>query len=105
MNKNIACIILAAGKGERMKSNIPKVLHPLCGRPTLGYVLDLVKGLNFNKVIAVVGHKHEEVNKLLGRGIKTVVQKKLLGTADAVKEAMSPLYCYPEKPAIYPEKK
>jgi bifunctional UDP-N-acetylglucosamine pyrophosphorylase/glucosamine-1-phosphate N-acetyltransferase len=88
MHKNLAVIILAAGKGERMKSEFPKVLHPLCGRPMLEYVLDLVKGLNFHKVIAVVGHKHVEVDKLLGRGIKTAVQRKLLGTADAVKQAL-----------------
>ncbi len=92
MNKNIACIILAAGKGERMKSDIPKVLHSICGEAMLGYVLDLVKGLNFKKVVAVLGHKHTEVDKLLkAPGIKIVLQKKLLGTADAVKLALSAL--------------
>ncbi|MFA5410371.1 MAG: NTP transferase domain-containing protein, partial [Candidatus Omnitrophota bacterium] len=83
MHKNTAVIILAAGKGERMKSDIPKVLHPLCGRPMLGYVLDLVRAMKFDKVIAVVGHQHREVNKIFGRGIKSVVQRRLLGTADA----------------------
>lgn len=86
--KNIAVIILAAGKSTRMKSGIPKVLHPICGRPMLGYVLDLVYALKFKNIIAVLGHKHEDIKKLLKPGIKVVRQKRLLGTADAVKEAM-----------------
>lgn len=90
-NKNIACIILAAGKGERMKSAIPKVLHPICGRPMLGYCLDLVRDLKINKVLAVLGHKHEEVRKFLKPGIKVVIQKRLLGSADAVKQAQDAL--------------
>lgn len=87
MNKNAAAIILAAGKSKRMKSDTPKVIHPLCSRPVLNYVLDLVKGLKINRAIAVLGHKHELVEGLLGRGIKAVLQKKLLGTGDAVKQA------------------
>ncbi len=86
--KNIACIILAAGKGERMKSETPKVLHQVCGRPMLGYVLDLVKDLKISKTIAVLGHKHEEVRKHLTPGVEVVIQKHLLGTADAVKQAL-----------------
>ncbi len=88
MNKNIAVIILAAGKSVRMKSGIPKVLHPVCGRPCLSYVLDLVYALKIKNIIAVLGHKHQDVKKLLKSGIKVVIQKRLLGTADAVKEAM-----------------
>ncbi len=86
--KNIAVIILAAGKSTRMKSAIPKVLHPVCGRPCLSYVLDLVYALKLKNIIAVLGHKHEDVKKLLKPNIKVVLQKRLLGTADAVKEAM-----------------
>jgi len=88
MNKNIAVIILAAGKSTRMKSDIPKVLHAICKRPMIEYVLDLVRDLKPNKSIAVLGHKHQEVRKYLREGIKAVIQKKLLGTADAVKAAM-----------------
>jgi bifunctional UDP-N-acetylglucosamine pyrophosphorylase/glucosamine-1-phosphate N-acetyltransferase len=89
--KNVACVILAAGKGERMKSELPKVMHPICSRPMLGYVLDLVKELKINRASVVLGHKHEVVKKLLGPGYKTVIQKKILGTADAVKQAMPSL--------------
>jgi bifunctional UDP-N-acetylglucosamine pyrophosphorylase/glucosamine-1-phosphate N-acetyltransferase len=91
MKKNIACIILAAGKGERMKSSLPKVLHPLCGRPMLNYLLDLVEDLKIKKVTLVLGHKHQEARKILKPGIKVVLQKRLLGTADAVKEALPTL--------------
>jgi len=91
MNKNIICIILAAGEGTRMKSDIPKVLHSICGRPMLNYVLDLVEGLKINKTIAVLGHRHREVRSSLLPGIKVVIQKRLLGTADAVKVALTGL--------------
>ena len=74
-----------------MKSSTPKVLHPICGRPMLNYCLDLVRSLKADRVIAVLGHKHEEVRKLIPAGIKIAVQKKLLGTADAVKVALSQL--------------
>jgi bifunctional UDP-N-acetylglucosamine pyrophosphorylase/glucosamine-1-phosphate N-acetyltransferase len=88
MNKNIASIILAAGKGERMKSELPKVLHPVCSRPMLGYVLDLVKALRINRSIFVLGYKHELVKKHLNAGARVVVQKRLMGTGDAVKIAL-----------------
>ena len=88
MKDNLAVIILAAGKSTRMKSDAPKVLHPVCGRPCLSYVLDLVSALRIKNIIAVLGHKHQDVKKLLKPGIKVVIQKRLLGTADAVKEAM-----------------
>ncbi|MEW6101978.1 MAG: NTP transferase domain-containing protein [Candidatus Omnitrophota bacterium] len=88
MKKDIACIILAAGKSTRMKSDYPKVLHSLCGWPMLGYILDLVSELKIKKAVAVLGYKHAEVRKLIPSGIKVVIQKSLLGTADAVKEAL-----------------
>jgi len=85
---NVAVIILAAGKSTRMKSKTPKVLHPICGRPMIGFVLDLVRELKIRPVIVVLGHKHKEVRKHLPDGIKIAVQKKLLGTADAVRTAL-----------------
>jgi len=91
MQKNIATIILAAGKGVRMKSETPKVLHTLCGRPMLGYVLDSVRDLKIRKSLVVLGYKHETVKKFLPAGTDFVIQKKLLGTADAVKAALPKL--------------
>ena len=91
MPKKIAVILLAAGKSTRMKSAVPKVLHTLCGRPMIHYVLDLVKKLKAAKTVVVLGHKHEEVRKELPAGVTVAVQKKLLGTADAVKAGLSRL--------------
>jgi len=91
MKNEIAVIILAAGKSTRMKSEMPKVLHKLCGRPMLGYVLDLVTTLKPKHVVAVLGYKQELVRKILPKGVKIVIQNKLLGTADAVKVGLSAL--------------
>lgn len=91
MMKNIACIILAAGKGERMKSATPKVLHEICSRPMLGYVLDLVRQLKIKKTVTVLGHQYEQVQKVLEKGAKLAIQKRLIGTADAVKEGLNKL--------------
>ena len=91
MNKDIAVIILAAGKGERMKSPIPKVLHNVCARPMIGYVLDLARLLKPKKTVAVLGFKHELVKKELSEGLGVVIQRKIAGTADAVKRALPKL--------------
>ena len=92
MKNNIACIILAAGEGTRMKSRIPKVLHTICGKPMLGYVLELAGKLKAKRTIVVVGHKKELLKSLLAEyKVKTVYQDKLLGTADAVQRASSGL--------------
>jgi len=92
MKKKIACIILAAGKSTRMKSTLPKVLHPICGRPIMEFTLDLVKSLKVSKSVAVVGYKHQQVKGVLAaHGVEAVLQKRLLGTADAVKTALKKL--------------
>lgn len=92
MDKNFAAIILAAGEGTRMKSAIPKVMHPLCGRPMLAYVLDLAKEMKLKSTLVVVGHKREMLQGLLADyNAKPVYQDNLLGTADAVKRTESAL--------------
>lgn len=85
--KNVAAIILAAGKGKRMKSDLPKVLHKVLGRPMVEYLLDTVIPLSFNRIVLVVGHQAELVKRTLGkyRGqIDFVLQEKQLGTGHAV---------------------
>jgi len=77
-------IILAAGKGTRMKSEIPKVLHCVCGRPMIQYVVDVAKAVS-SSVCVVLGHGHPLVKEKLASDIVSVIQKKLLGTADAIK--------------------
>jgi len=74
-----------------MKSETPKVLHRICGRPVLSYVLDMVKELKADKVVAVLGYKQEEVRKVLPKEVKVAIQHKLIGTADAVKAALPAL--------------
>lgn len=83
--KSIKAIILAAGKGVRMRSDKPKVLHQVCQKPVIGYVLDIVSSLTPHKPYVVLGHKSGEVQNFLGERIIPVLQTELLGTADAVK--------------------
>ncbi len=83
--KNLKTIILAAGQGTRMKSDIPKVLHPVAGRPMIQYVVDVARQIGSLKVYVVLGHQEKVVRRVLGKGLVIVVQKKLSGTAAAVK--------------------
>jgi bifunctional UDP-N-acetylglucosamine pyrophosphorylase/glucosamine-1-phosphate N-acetyltransferase len=87
-NMKIAAILLAAGKGTRMKSDLPKVAHPVCGRPMVEFVIDIVSDLRIKSCVVVLGHKADDVRKVLSRPVATVLQKQQRGTADAVKQAM-----------------
>lgn len=84
-------IILAAGKGTRMKSDTVKVLHPLAARPMLAYCLDLAVQLNPRKLVAVVGCQAERVQEVFARyspAPRWVIQPEQKGTADAVRCAL-----------------
>ncbi|MBF0619082.1 MAG: bifunctional N-acetylglucosamine-1-phosphate uridyltransferase/glucosamine-1-phosphate acetyltransferase [Candidatus Omnitrophica bacterium] len=81
-------IILAAGKGTRFKSDTPKVLHLLAGKPVLNYVLDVAENLSSLKTYVVVGHQAERVAQLVGARAVIVEQKEQLGTAHAVQMCM-----------------
>ncbi len=84
----LAVIVMAAGKGKRMESEIPKVLHLLAGRPFIDYVLDAASVLCADATVAVIGHKREQVRSHLeGRGVQFVVQDPPLGTGHAVLQA------------------
>ena len=80
----MAAVILAAGMGKRMKSDLPKVLHKLAGRPLIDWVVDTAIALGADPVIAVIGYKREMVMKQLGDRIQFAVQEKQLGTGHAV---------------------
>jgi bifunctional UDP-N-acetylglucosamine pyrophosphorylase/glucosamine-1-phosphate N-acetyltransferase len=84
---SLATIILAAGKGTRMKSALPKVLHEVCGRRLIDYVIDIAHRVDSNKTCVVLGHEIEKVRAHLSADILTVEQKQLLGTGDAIKSA------------------
>ena len=58
----VAVIVLAAGEGTRMRSRIPKVLHPLCGRSMLGHALAAAAGLGPERLVVVTGHGRDEVS-------------------------------------------
>ncbi len=81
----IKAVILAAGKGTRMKSQTPKVLHEIYGKPLLGYVLESVGSL-VSESFAIIGHGAEAVEKYVAdcKDVKTVLQSPQLGTGDAV---------------------
>ena len=70
-----------------MKSATPKVLHSVCGRPMIQYVVDLVRTLGSLKTYVVLGHRYDAVHKALDKGLIAVRQKRLLGTGDAIMSA------------------
>ncbi|XXU92475.1 bifunctional UDP-N-acetylglucosamine diphosphorylase/glucosamine-1-phosphate N-acetyltransferase GlmU [Sorangium sp. So ce1153] len=91
-------VILAAGQGTRMKSARPKVLHELCGRPMLHYVVDAALAAGASDVVVVVGHGRDEVSAALdkafsahGKSVRTALQPEQRGTGDAVRCAMPQL--------------
>lgn len=83
-------VILAAGKGTRMHSSLPKVLHPVAGKPMLGHVLDACKALsNATKPVVVIGHGSEKVQSTFNeRGVEWAMQTEQLGTGHAVQQAV-----------------
>lgn len=86
----LACVILAAGQGTRMKSDLPKVLHPIAGLPMIKHVIKACEELNPQKIVVVVAPHMDVVEKAVAPH-KCVVQSKALGTGDAVKAAKDEL--------------
>src|SRR5687768_3935460 len=80
-------IILAAGKSTRMKSNRPKVLHEICGRPMLEHILRACYGAGCNRILLVVGHGKEDIITQFGddKRIHFIEQTEQLGTGHAAK--------------------
>lgn len=81
-------VILAAGKGVRMKSHLPKVVHKAAGKPLVAHVVDAVRAAGIEDIILVVGHGREHVQKIFaGQPVKFVVQEQQLGTGHALQQA------------------
>ena len=80
-------ILLAAGQGTRMKSDLPKVLHPVLGQPMLWHALEAVRQASSETPVVVVGHGAQAVTEYLGDSARTVAQDPQLGTAHAVMQA------------------
>lgn len=83
-------VILAAGLGKRMQSGLPKVLHPLAGKPMLAHVLDNAGALNPDRIIVVVGHGADTVREAFGgiAGVEFALQSPQHGTGHAVQQAI-----------------
>ena len=82
-------VILAAGQGKRMRSDLPKVLHPLAGKPLLAHVLDTARALHAAKICVVVGHGGEQVRAALAApDLAWAIQEPQLGTGHAVLQAL-----------------
>lgn len=86
-------LILSAGKGTRMKSEIPKVLHKVNGKPMIVKILETLDTLNPTENILILGHKKDEILEVVGN-ISYVVQEQQLGTGDAIKSAYNKLKDY-----------
>jgi bifunctional UDP-N-acetylglucosamine pyrophosphorylase/glucosamine-1-phosphate N-acetyltransferase len=90
----LAAVILAAGKGTRMNSSIPKVLHQIAGMPMLGHVLQLTKSLKIQNTSVIVGHGSDAVSNFIRRNkinATCINQKEQLGTGNALKCAQETL--------------
>lgn len=91
LNKKVKAVILAAGKGTRMKSSLPKVLHTIFNKPILSYIIDAVNNTGFvDENFVIVGHEAERVESFVTKtyeNAKCVLQSPQLGTGDAVNKA------------------
>jgi bifunctional UDP-N-acetylglucosamine pyrophosphorylase/glucosamine-1-phosphate N-acetyltransferase len=112
MTTSIAAVVLAAGKGTRMKSALHKVLHPVAGRPMLLHLADAVAELGAERTVVVTGAGREQVEAAVAPlGIATALQAEQLGTAHAVLQAQEALadfdgdvlILYGDVPLVEPE--
>ena len=87
MEQDIVAVVLAAGKGTRMKSNKSKLVHKIYGKELVKRVVETAEKSDIKDIIAVVGYKKEEVQKVLGDTVKYAYQEEMLGTGHAVLQA------------------
>ncbi len=83
----VTAVLLAAGQGTRMKSSMPKVLHPLCGQPMIWHVMQALNSATTEKPVVVIGHGAEDVRKFLSDSADCVLQEPQLGTGHAALQA------------------
>jgi bifunctional UDP-N-acetylglucosamine pyrophosphorylase / glucosamine-1-phosphate N-acetyltransferase len=95
---SVRAIVLAAGKGTRMKSRKPKVLHDICGRPMLWYALQTLRATGIDDILVVT---NDELQSRIGEfGVRGVVQSDQLGTAHAVKIALEAIELRPDSKIV-----
>src|SRR5436305_56105 len=90
-SRQLAVVILAAGKGTRMRSATPKVLHRLLGRELVGWVMSAAEPLGAQHTVVVVGHGSEAVHEVLPAGAHAAFQVQQRGSGDAVAAGMCEL--------------
>ena len=91
MNENkIAAVVLGAGKGTRMNSDLPKVMMPVCGKPMIRHIIDTLESANVSKIVTVIAPDGDIVAKEVAP-YETCIQKHQQGTGDAVKSAKQAL--------------
>jgi bifunctional UDP-N-acetylglucosamine pyrophosphorylase/glucosamine-1-phosphate N-acetyltransferase len=111
MNLSTSIVILAAGKGTRIKSGLPKVLHPLAGRPMVQFVVDAARALAPERLTVVVGEGADQVRETVGESVTYALQSERLGTGHALQQAREAaagradtvLVLYGDTPLIRPE--
>jgi len=112
MSKDCICLILAAGQGTRMKSDLAKVLHPLCGKPLVDHVVRSAQKAGVARTVVVIGHQADIVREALkGLDVEFVLQAEQKGTGHAVMQALpiiekfagELLVLYGDVPLIKPE--
>jgi len=81
----IPAVILAAGKGTRMKGKEPKAAVRVGGRPMAARVADAMRGAGLSRIVAVVGHRADDVRAAIGDGVEYVIQDKQSGTGHAMR--------------------
>ena len=93
--EKVSAVILAAGKGKRMKADVAKVLHPLCGKPMLTYSVDAARAVNVEKIVVIIGHQAGLVREAFkDEGLIFVEQLEQLGTGHAVLQARGVFHGY-----------
>src|SRR4051812_14501945 len=106
MFEKTTAVVLAAGQGTRMKSSLPKVLHPVAGRPLVHYPVQAALEAGCGEVVVVVGHGRERVETYLSEGfaasrVKTAFQKEQRGTGDAAKAGLEGVGADAEKVLLF----
>jgi bifunctional UDP-N-acetylglucosamine pyrophosphorylase/glucosamine-1-phosphate N-acetyltransferase len=104
VRENVAAVVLAAGMGKRMKSDLAKVLHPVVGRPLLAHVLDALDEVGVARTVVVIGHQREKVQAAFaGRnGIQWAIQAEQRGTGHAYRMAEPVLGDFPGTVLVLP---
>ncbi|HEX7666281.1 MAG TPA: NTP transferase domain-containing protein, partial [Polyangiaceae bacterium] len=102
---NAAAVILSAGEGTRMKSALPKALHPICGRPLVHHSVQAALDAGCVEVVVVVGHGVEQVTayltKTFGDRVKTALQAERRGTGDAARIGVAALASKAPRVVVY----